>query len=123
MMNPLATMLSAQERPGVLRIVRAFGDSYLEALGYTPADHLRVIEGEDRLHCYLEGTIEGAPCDLDESYTALDTDFQSGIGINEPYDSAAGTVLTGDIPTGRLYLVRPHVTAAIPNPGETKGSL
>ncbi|MGC4087106.1 MAG: hypothetical protein QM756_04220 [Polyangiaceae bacterium] len=67
-LGPLANIVSSGEYHGVVGLDVVSGNRlYLSAFGYSEADAVRVVLGEDGLRCALEGNIEGAPCELGPS--------------------------------------------------------
>jgi hypothetical protein len=58
----LASILTANDYGGMLELNGNATTLRGTAYGYTTADKVRIVVGEDGLRCALEGQVEGAPC-------------------------------------------------------------
>jgi hypothetical protein len=59
----LGSILTADQYRGTLRVSMTTSTITAAAFGYTAADGIRLVVGEDGLRCAVQGTIEGASCD------------------------------------------------------------
>ncbi|MFZ5891220.1 MAG: hypothetical protein ACOY0T_09230 [Myxococcota bacterium] len=142
----LGNIVSSGEYRGVVGLGETTGSRlYLSAYGYSPADRVRVVHGEDGLRCALEGNIEGAPCDLgpvnaafpcgaEPNLTCLTVAKLASGGTRSPTDLgtysygtsswvSASPILGADILTAlrankdRLYWVKPKTSTSPELPG------
>ncbi len=113
-MNPIATLLAAKERPARLSICgEVDDDSFAVVDGYAPSDQLRLVRGEDGLSCAVEGSVEGVRCDNPSNPGLLDPKFVLN-AFSFAYTPALGfsqaTAFDFEIPGEddhtRIYLVR-----------------
>lgn len=92
--------------------------------GFSPTSGLKVMIGEDGLNCAVRGSIDGAPCDIeDPDLTAFSLDAATSFNMVGFETTPASRVATsaertlGDLEGKRLYLVAPRSSAGTPVAG------